>query len=275
MSKILPYEDKIIKRKSKDENNRVVYESTCALCGQVVSYTHGEKPDVCPHCHQEDYIKPKTETRLFRLQDQWLATKDKEILGSMYVLMSEYTQSLIKKSLPNTFTYHYDLIEEKASDAVNLIIDYYISKPHFKIEKSFGGYINTKIREVLWNKKDQEEDNHESIYQSVNEDVEKEMLEVTDVLGLNSLFGNFEEYIQRERDKDYMLQGLQSIVKSMSDRIKDDHGYYYQIITLIGVKHFIINQSDMKKFYEIYKDETIKELIDKCMLIIYEFIKEH
>lgn len=275
MSKILPYEKKIIKGKSKDENGRVVYESTCALCGKVVSYIHGEKPELCPYCNQEDYIKPKTETRLFRLQDQWLDTRDKEVLGSMYLIMVEYAQSLIKKSLPPTFIYHYDKVDEKASDAANLIIDYYLSKPHFKIEKSFGGYINTKIREVLWNKKDQEEDNHESIYQVVSDDVDKEILEVTDVLGLNSLFGNFEEYVQRERDKDYMLQGLKSIVKSISERIKNDHGNYYQIITLVGINYFIRNQSDMIKFYDIYKDEKVKQLIDKSMLIVYEFIKEH
>ena len=275
MNTLLPYEDKIVKRKSKDKEGRVQYESTCALCGRVVTYAHGEKPLVCPYCSQEDYIKPKTETRLFRLQDEWIRTRNNEVLGSLYLIMVDYAQSLIKKSLPATFTYHYSQIDEKASDAANLIIEYYLSKPHFQIEKSFGGYINTKIREVLWNKKDQEEDNHESIHSFINDEVDKEILEVTNVLGLDSLFGDFEEYTQRERDKDYMLNGLKSIIKSISTKILKDYGAYYQLITLIGIKYFIENQSDMKKFYAIYSEKIIKKLIDKSMLIVYEFIKEH
>lgn len=278
MSKILPYEEKIIKKKTKDDAGRVIYESTCALCGQIVTYIHGEKPDVCPYCHQEDYIKPKTETRLFRLQDEWLKTRNNEVLGSMYLIMLEYAQSLIKKSLPSTFTYHYDRIDEKASDAANLIIEYYLSKPHFQIEKSFGGYINTKIREVLWNKKDQDEDNHESIHQMINDDIDKELIDATNTLHLDTLFGDFEEYIQRERDKDNVLQGIQLICEKMFKTVREYNGIYYTLTTLIGVWYFIKNQSNMKKFYNLYPDEPdekVKELIDQSVLLIFEFLKGH
>lgn len=271
---LLPFEQPITKKKYR-KNGDVYYENSCVLCEKIVTYKHGEKPEICPYCKQEDYVKPTTETRLFHLQNKFLDNRDKEILGSMYILMKDYAGSLIKKVLPRSFTYHYDKVDEKASDAVNTIIDYYLNNEMFQIEKSFAGYINTKVREVLWSKKNQQEDNHESIYSYINSDIETEILNAATILDLDSLFPQFDEYLDREQTKSEILEGIEALIESIAERIKEEYGYYYQLLSLLGVYFYVINQGDIGKFYDNFQNIQIKELVDKCMVIVYEFIKEH
>jgi len=272
---LLKHEDPIIKEKYKS-NGKVVYKNTCSYCGNIVEYEHGKKPEKCPHCNKESYIKPFTETRLFRLQQKYIETKNKEILGNMFIILKSYSSSLIKKLLPRTFTYHYEKVEEKASDATNLIMRYYLTNDNFSIEQSFAGYLNTKIREVLWNKKDQDEDNHLSIHSYVSEEIDKEIIDTTNLLGLESLYDEtFEKYLEEQSGKHNLLEGLKKIIELISQRIFEEYGRNYQLIILMGISHYIDNQGKMKNFYEMYSDDEIQDLVDRAMILIYEYIKEH
>ena len=129
----LPHEQEITKKKYRRKGQQF-YRSTCRSCGGIVEYAHGEKPSHCPHCKEDDYIKPVTETRLFLLQDKYLKTRDDSILWSMYILFKEYSVSMIKKSLPSTFSYHYQDVEEKAGDLALIMFEQYKNKPNFQIQ---------------------------------------------------------------------------------------------------------------------------------------------
>jgi DNA-directed RNA polymerase subunit RPC12/RpoP len=272
---LLPFEKLIIKKKQKTRDGKVLYKNTCAYCGDVVDYIHGMKPEVCPYCNSEDYIKPVTETRLFLLQKEFFKHKNKEVLGSMYLIMVEYAESLVKKTLPDTFKRHFNKVKEKATDAVNLVISYYLEKPGFKIEKSFAGYLKTKIKQVLWNKKLQNEENHESIYGVINENIDKEILQLPDVLGFETLFPHYSDYRQREHDKEELIKGLENVIETISNTIGIEYNSYYKLLTLIGIFQYITNQGQLEKFYATFGALDLKELINKSMVIVYEFLKDH
>ena len=81
----------------------------------------------------------------------------------MYSILRDYAKSILKNHLPRDFTYHYGLIDEKANDAANLLIEQYLDKKNFYIENSFAGYLQWKVKQVLWNKKTKREEDHESL----------------------------------------------------------------------------------------------------------------
>jgi len=273
---LLPHEKAIIKSKSRRKDGKILYKNTCAYCGNIVEYFHGGRPEICPACGEDDYIKPVTETRLFLLQREYFdRNRDPEVLSSLYILMVEYAKSLVKKTLPKTFTYHFDRVEEKAADAASLIISLYLEKPDFKIEKSFAGFLKTKIKQVLWNKKLQNEEDHESIYDTVNDDIDKEILQLPNVLKFETIFPHYSDYRQREHEKEELLKGIRSIIEKISETVEKEYNKYYMLLTLIGIYQYIINQGNIEKFYTCFGSLYSKELIEKSMAIIYEFLKDH
>ncbi len=282
--KMFSYEEYITQEKFKVKD-KVFYRQTCSFCGNIVEFFHGEKPSTCPHCNKENYIKPFTETRLFLLQKKFLESgskikyRNKQILSSMYQLLMEYSQSIVKKELPNTFTHHYEKVEEKAHDAVNLIISQFLEKEDFKIEVSFGGLLKFKVREVLFAPKIKKEECHESIHHHITEGIEKEILEASDILNIENISSpnNTQSYFDYELTDSYKVQLLEKI-KKLFDKIiselKTNFNIYYVLLTVIGILVWIKKSGDMEEFYDNFGTES-KDLIDKSMVFFYEMLQEN
>lgn len=269
----LPHENEIVKKKFRKDGKQY-YRSTCRSCGKIVEYSHGGKPSECPYCSCDDYVKPITETRLFRLQDKYLKTRDDSILWSMFIIFREYSASLIKKSLPSTFTYHYQKVEEKASDLALIMFEEYKNKSHFKIMKSFGAYLNTKVPQVLWNKRDQNEENHESLSAEYFEGSDVEVQEVYNKLEMTSLSSEYQEYLEKKRDKKELYNGINQVLEQIFKEIKNNYENYYYILSVIGVWHYIKKQGHMENFYDTF-GINVKEAVDRSMVLFYEFLQEH
>jgi predicted RNA-binding Zn-ribbon protein involved in translation (DUF1610 family) len=268
----LPHETNVIKKKYRKEG-RQYYKNTCRSCGKHIEYKHGDKPAICPYCGEEDYIKPLTETRLFLLQKKYLKTREDEVLWSMYVLFREYSVSLIKKSLPSTFTYHYQDVEEKASELALIMFEQYKNKPNFEIIKSFGAYLNSKVPQVLWNKREKNEQSHTSIYAHVCEG-EHEVIHMTDYFGYDPIFKEYNEYFKEKQKTKDLYDGISKLLSTIFDRIKDNQDVYYYILSMIGICRFIKKSGRIEEFYEAFGSK-VKPLVDKTMVLIYQFLKEY
>jgi predicted RNA-binding Zn-ribbon protein involved in translation (DUF1610 family) len=268
----LPHETNVVKKKYRKEG-RQYYKNTCRSCGKHIEYKHGDKPAICPYCGEEDYIKPLTETRLFLLQKKYLKTREDEVLWSMYVLFREYSASLIKKSLPSTFTYHYQDVEEKASELALIMFEQYKNKPNFEIIKSFGAYLNSKVPQVLWNKREKNEQSHTSIYAHVCEG-EHEVIHMTDYFGYDPIFKEYNEYFKEKQKTKDLYDGISKLLSTIFDRIKDNQDVYYYILSMIGICRFIKKSGRIEEFYEAFGSK-VKPLVDKTMVLIYQFLKEY
>jgi hypothetical protein len=165
----------------------------------------------------------------------------------------------------------------KASDAATLLLEYYLTKPSFKIEQSFGGYLEYKVKEVLYRVKDQQEDEHES-YNAVMYDSEghqSELGDFSDKLNFQKIFGDEQEYLRRVISQYELLNGLNKILEKITDTVSKNFSSKDSITLLLGLYLRLETKRNisMDNFYR-YFGSDYKYIIDKTLLLIYEFIKE-
>lgn len=288
--------DKIPEFHSKevDEGGGVVYTVVCAYCGNEISFKHSEKPSKCPYCGAKDYRKPKTETMLFQLQQEYTTTGDKDVLTKMYAILRDYAKSILKKHLPRDFTYHYSLVEEKANDAANLLIENYLSKPNFYIENSFAGYLQWKVKQVLWNKKTKREEDHESLNVHIeNEDSSTpELVDLTSqaensptswessTVFLNSSTnsrGVEDVVLDPEVLKEDLEKGVIALIERILDTVEVEYSKHMKLL-LIGAmcvqfSHNMQDNDAINRYYTRF-GTRVKPLLEGVVLMIYRFVKE-
>jgi hypothetical protein len=252
-----------------------LYERVCRHCGAINTFYHGEKLEFCSSCGENDYIKPETETKLFLLQKQWTETRDKKILGDMYVILTKYVQSKIKKILNGKVIYDDDKLEEKATDAVNMLIEYYLTKEDFYIQTSFMGYVQHQIRSTLYNKSTRFADNVESLNYVIG-DNNRELIDtiVIEPLYENSLNNAF---MIQETDEDDLINGVLNILEGINTRIRTNHGHSMSILALVGTYHYMKRATDFykNKFYDMYGRNILKDFVENTMMLIHKFIKDN
>jgi len=264
-----------MKESIKILQGKKLYKKVCSYCGNEVSYNHSYKPVTCPHCNARNWSKPPTETQLFLLQKQYIDTRDKKYLGEMYMILVSYISSMIKRMLSGNYIYDSDFIEEKSSDAANLLIDYYLSKPEFIIQQSFAGYLRDKIKEVLYSDADEE------IHESLNahfEDNDKEAIDYVSQYNYQPLFQQDKEFNSPEytyRDKD-IIDGVSTILDNVFDEIKANFPPLAYLSLIVATNHMINKQTEefMSKFYTEY-GTNLSETVQKILFIIFSFLKEY
>lgn len=105
---------------------------------------------ICPKCHEEWCVLPKTERELKYLQEIYLNDRSEKNVVPFIRLLDVYTQSLIKKNYKQYLKYE-GALEYYSYQAVTLFMEEYLSKEHFKIDISFGGYLVWKIKQAIFN----------------------------------------------------------------------------------------------------------------------------
>ena len=269
--------NKQVHKKSK-VNDRMRYEKICVYCTKEVVFFHGNKPSHCPHCGASDYIKPPTETKLFLLQEAYYRTGDQEHLSNMFILLKQYATSIIKKLLPKDFMYHFDKIEEKAQDAASMFIEYYLTHEDFKVEKSFGGYLQWKVKEVLWNKKLQKEEDHASLNEVLSAGTSQvEFIDIPQITNIQPLHGSIESHTEDDTgEKIDLVDGIKKIIDQSILQLKQiGNSQLTNLLVLTSVCLLIEGKTEvyMDKFYHRF-GSNLKPNADLIKLLIYRFIKE-
>lgn len=246
---------------------RKQYHKICGNCDKKVSYYHRYKPKVCPHCGHEHWSKPKTEVWLFDLQEQYLATRNQEYLGRMYKILCDYAKSFIYKTLSSNVTYTEDKMNEKAHDAANAMIRYYLEKPAFRIDNSFGGYLTWKVKEVLYSNVDEE--SHESL-NDIHEESHKEMIETLELYGYKAILHE-DESIKIDTDP---VGDISKMIDTISNYLRKNFSPYHTMMVLAGIKQYTAGKSEKVKdnFYR-YFGQKVKEHVDITMKEIYLYLQ--
>jgi hypothetical protein len=89
------------------------------------------------------------------LQNKYLETRDKKTLGEMYLIAKAAAYNYIKKYCQSHGLYNLD-INELSHDSALFVIEQYLRKPEFKVEK-ISAYIHFGTRKALFKDKDIEQ----------------------------------------------------------------------------------------------------------------------
>lgn len=124
----------------------------CKYCKGQFRFSKKEKEAwklgryICPHCNTDLCCLPPSERSLMKLQDEYILSRDRAVLGKMYEILRPYSDSIIKKRLSNVT----DPVERGnyAHSAAWYLIEHYFNDPSFKIEVSFAGYLGHTIKQA-------------------------------------------------------------------------------------------------------------------------------
>lgn len=247
-----------------------LYNKICAYCGISISYYRGEKPDNCPSCKKDRWLKPETETRLFLLQKDYLKTRNNEVLSNMYNILKNYASSIIKKMISGKFRYDPEWIEMKAHDAVNSLLEYYLTKSNFKIEQSFGSYLQKKVKQVLYSNKNEEK--HESLNQHLQDTDQKEFQDLVFLNGYKPVFGKtINEYLEMIEYRKYFIEDIINLINRQIIKIKEK-SILLAFMTYICLKIFYDKRGKkLINYYDKFGGSN-KKLVDKIVNMINSLV---
>jgi hypothetical protein len=258
----------------------------CVFCGEEISYKKKEKPSNCPKCgggnDKGEWKKPPTETILFTLQREYFKNKNVDkvkadrALSEMYLVLKDYAEGKIKKLINGKVFYSEDKIEEKAIDIANCMIDYYLSKEGFRIDNSFGGYLDWQIKSVIFNISDQEEDQVDSLNDHIN-DTDKEMVELSNFSPVFESGTLTSEYLDSFHHAEDLKNGILRIIDDVIKEIQKEFSPFIAALVLIGISHYVAGKSEdfKNKYYQNFGGNQTKLFVDQAMALILEFIKTY
>lgn len=249
----------------------------CVMCKKHVVWEWGRKPSNCPYCTAIKWDKPHDEARLFNLQEKYLKSRNKDVLGEMFIYLKEYARRIILKNLVGHVRYDEITIEEKATDTANKLVEYFLEKPSFHIFESWGYYLDRIAKQNMFAKKLQRIDQNELSIEQFQEDhsenknaydsVESEYV-TTDY--------QFESNIVNNISKDYIIDELMEYIQTIFYvLLKTGRSYsdVYRVFSLFS--HTLAGKAKRfeNKYFNLYGQEY-QEDYEKMRMQIYEFLSK-
>lgn len=264
------------------KSDRKRYEKKCSSCGKLIIYFHKSenfgKPKICPFCGSSDWNKPQVEIDLFLLQEKLHSTNSQEekkkIIGSMYLIIYEYSERMIKSLMKSKKILSKDDLSMKAHDTSSLILQRFLEDPSYSMRQSFGGNIKKVILGVLFGEK--KSDSVLSLDYSKNgESNFGDFVSDEDIHSSDLTYE--EQYIENENfcDEEGLSQDVVKIVAEFSNEIRknDQVG---SILFLAGVYNTFLrkNKQSMSLFYLISGSE-IKSSVDYFQVYLRKYLKNN
>jgi len=220
--------------------------------------------------------KPETEIRLFKLQEEYLKTRNIEAYQNIFSELLPYARSLILKKTKGKIYLLPELVDSEALEATIKFMSQY-ERPEFRIDKSFAGILNYKILESMYGPKVVAADQ----IGSLNEHLENGKSKETELGDMAESF-KFSYMFRPDNDNiisdpaSYLFNKDKDAIDSIMTVITD----LYASLSLknffligLGIYHFL-NKS---KYYDNYKnlflDFKSKEILDTSILEIYQRLK--
>lgn len=245
----------------------------CSSCDSIVEYAHKSKPKNCPNCGSGYWDKDRDEFKLFVLQDEYIKTGDNKILGQMYLILKTYAKKIIVKTVKGKYFFKKEDLEIKAHDSANKIIEYYLTKPSFKIENSFGGYMNWPIKNVLY--ADWRKDSYDSLNCLI--DAENELEDYLPVISeevKQRMIFEFE--IDSISNTTTIVDELSTLIKNIKNKISKNFSYFETVLFLVGMKNRLkIRSTDYLNNYYNLCGQEVKRHIDTALFVVYKYIKSN
>lgn len=136
-------------------------KNTCKYCQRKFKIFEHEKEDwkvkqyACPICGEKYCMLPDIDRELIYLQKDYVANKNTQTFNKLIERCYTYTEGLLKKHYTSVIQRFDGALEHYAHESVSRFIEYYLKDENFVIDFSFGGMLLPKIREAIFNKKDQ------------------------------------------------------------------------------------------------------------------------
>ena len=264
------------------------YNRECAYCFTPIAYNKGEKPDKCPCCGATNFIKPPTETKLFKLQHYYLENRQQgykekadRYLGDLFFLIKHYAEGKIKKKIKHTVSYPEDRLDEKSEEIAVWFLESYMNDPEFKVEQSFGGLLEGKVLKALYAESEKRDDAMLSLDMPVGEDEDSFLIDQIDA---GSVAGSFfehdsfyDEYLMRLTECDDLVFSMDRVISEILREIRLVSGLASQMYFLIGLYARIAGKTDddMSEYYSMAEKTYTEEAVNKALAIILGLLKDN
>lgn len=207
---------------------------------------------ICPLCKTDLCCLPPTERDLMKLQEVYLKTREREVLGKMYEILKSYADSIIKKRILY-ITDKWDR-EKHAHCAAWYLIEHYYNDPLFHIQVSFGAYLGHTIKQAVFDK----EDKRPTISLDLENDESKKIFDIPsekDVI----------RDIEIKKDHQYLLDYMSKFIFDMGEYSSNSEDEFHR---LLGLKIFFRNGERLSDRYFQKFERKGKIQFDKSLEII-------
>lgn len=219
--------------------------------------------------------KPETEQQLFKLQEQYLKTRDTKIWSEMFGICWSYMQSLIKKRIKkgskfnNKSFLEKDELDDKTTAATLTFMSSYLTRPEFEVGASFAGMMNWTIIGVMYGYT--QDDKTMSLSLETHDDGK---VTLADTIS-NSL--STEPY--KNPEDDALSVDYCELISELFDELDDVIDDYklsiiaraYVLICLKHPKNRHVKNMFVSKWAPTYKEEKLLEYV---MLEVYNRLKD-
>lgn len=217
--------------------------------------------------------KPATEVALFKLQREYLQTRDIKVFQQIFSELLPYARSLIMKKTRGKMFLPPDLLDSAALESTVKFMSQY-EKPDFKIKSSFAGILNYKVLESMYGPKVIAADQ----IGSLNEHLENGKTKETEFGDMAESF-HFTYMFRPDADtmaddpSSYLFNKETDIINSIMTVVQDLYKsvslQYFFLIT-IGILQFIKKAKTYENFKNIFLDDRAKEVLEMSILEIYK-----
>lgn len=254
----------------------VDFKDMCCLCGNEIDKKF-HKEDHCPNCGggliSADWKKPPIETVLFLLQKEYLLTRDKKHLDSIFVVSIKYCLGLAKRSLSGKVIYSESLLHEKASDASTALIEKYLTNPDWKVDRSFGGILFRQVQAVLYKYKTRRAAEKELPFGLASDGDSTVFHEGTG----NSQQATFVEGLEKSE----LANNLVNMVNRGYDYVSQNSDSQTALNALLGVTYYICSNAKRKgkitqnMFYSYFGGDKVKDIVQALMADVMNAIRSN
>lgn len=257
-----------------EEADKKRHIKKCPLCDKQITWIHGSKPILCPHCQAVRWDKPKDEAILFNLQEKFKINRDEKILGQMYLKMLPYAQKIINRQLGGCVRYDEEKLEEKAEDSVTTVISYFLRRPDFYITESFGFQLLKAAQQQLYRKKQQDIDKKEFSYDAPVKDGETNTFKDKITEDSIEAGSKYSKDIINMSNRAYLVKELSEFVDKIYNSIAEHRGIDEALLALILLHHYLNKKKDslFNEFYDRYGSE-LKESFELEKIVLMEFLE--
>lgn len=254
------------------------------------------------------FDKPKTEIELFLLQEQYLAkidqglfalyaeeiqlpedernqeiikkhesNMDRKLLEKMYMLVIDYTGSLLKKRMKGKcFFMDPEELQDKIFQASFFWYEQFTQKPGFRIDGSWAGQLNFKITQALYQyKEDEQFDSLDRIITDSSSSNQTSLLDMKESFNFEHAFIN-KDIEDVYNDYTEVFTETKKILKDLIKKIKETSldkydGYRRSLLALNAFNLFVLKKEDrLNKLFALYGNE-VKSDLENIKLVIRRY----
>lgn len=215
--------------------------------------------------------KPKTEIELMEYQRRWLDEGDQKAYQEMFKLIVAYARSFALKMTKNKIYLNPELVYDKSMDATVKFMEQYQQIPGYRINDSFGGYLQWKVLEALYGPKTRKHDDIGSLNAILS--VDKQNTEMEDLQEIYNFETVWDNKYRFDDPSTYLFNTEDNAIKTILTVFTDvyEAGMPLKDIILLlnGILLYIRKARTLESFKKSFFSEALNSIFDLCLVKIH------